>query len=128
MIKAAEVLVAWVILWFVSTAITGLPWIWPVVFVVLCAWVVGSALKRGLSPAEDAPAYMSNRAVADVLGVSDMTVHRDLATPTNVEVDLQNRPTLGEDGKAMPEWVQAMLPRAGADTGGSAGNSPGRQT
>jgi hypothetical protein len=44
-------------------------------------------------------AGMSNRAIADVVGVSKDTVGRDLSTVSNATVDTE-RKTIGKDGKA----------------------------
>lgn len=59
------------------------------------------AVERREIVAELAESGMSNRAIADVIGVTDMTVGRDLSTATNVAVDLDRR-TIGKDGRARP--------------------------
>lgn len=49
---------------------------------------------------EEKPYYMSNEAIANVLGVDEATIRRDIkSTPVFAGVDLAARPTMGKDGK-----------------------------
>jgi hypothetical protein len=45
-LKAIEFLFAFLFLWFITTAITRLIWLFPLAFVVLCAYQVGQSIRR----------------------------------------------------------------------------------
>ncbi|OOK78852.1 hypothetical protein BZL30_1980 [Mycobacterium kansasii] len=59
---------------------------------------------------ELAGAGMSNVAIGDAIGMNEITVRRDLATSTNVDVD-EPRTTLGQDGRER-SYPQPETPRA----------------
>lgn len=72
---------------------------------------------------DEAPAYMSNTAIASATGVSDPSIIADLdATSKNLEVDLRARPILGQDGRVLKPRKKrdrkpdvAMTPQSEAD-------------
>jgi hypothetical protein len=60
--KTIQFVFCWLFLWFVTTAVTGQMWLWPVVFVGLCAYVIyGERRKRKLGQENAKEA----RAIAD---------------------------------------------------------------
>jgi hypothetical protein len=44
--KTIQFLFAFLFLWFLSTVITGWIWLWPVVFVGLCAYQIGQSIHQ----------------------------------------------------------------------------------